>query len=104
MTRRIESREAAARRARVEFDSYGDSVWLSEHETAAVTGLSQHTLKGWRLAGSPKGPRASYVHNMVRYGAGEIRRWRAENSGPARLSKDFNCGRSMSRSARVTRT
>jgi hypothetical protein len=80
MARRLESKAASARRARAEFDSYSDSVALTEPEAAAVSGFSQHTLKGWRLGGSPKGPRPIYTYGKVFYTAGEIRRWRAENS------------------------
>jgi hypothetical protein len=76
MARRLESKAAAARRARVEFDGYCDSIGLTENETGAVTGFSPNTLKGWRLAGSTKGPVPTYMHGMVRYTAGEIRRWR----------------------------
>ena len=67
---------AAARRARDEFDGYGDSILLTELEAAAVSGVSHNTLKFWRLTKSAKGPRAVYLHKMPRYEAGEIRRWR----------------------------
>jgi hypothetical protein len=83
MARRLESKAASARRARAEFDSYGDSIALNELEVAAVSGFSEHTLKGWRLSGSPKGPVALYIYGRVFYTAGEIRRWRTENSGSA---------------------
>lgn len=76
--RRLESKAAAARRVRSEFDTYADFVLLKEIEAGAVLGLSNHTLKHWRLTGSPKGPKATYLHNMVRYEARELRRWRAE--------------------------
>jgi predicted DNA-binding transcriptional regulator AlpA len=76
--RRLESRAAAASRARSEFDNYSDSILLTEPEAAAVTGFSPHTLKFWRLTGSTKGPHPTYLHGAVRYQAGEIRRWRAE--------------------------
>jgi hypothetical protein len=82
--RRLESKAAATRRARSEFDNYGDSIALNEPEAAAVSGFSEHTLKGWRLSGSPKGPRPLYMYGKVFYTAGEIRRWRTENSGSAR--------------------
>ena len=43
MTRRLETKAAATRRARVEFDSYGDSILLTEVEAGAVVGLQpQH--------------------------------------------------------------
>jgi predicted DNA-binding transcriptional regulator AlpA len=80
--RRLESKAAATRRTRSEFDNYSDSILLSEPEAAAVTGFSPHTLKFWRLTRSPKGPRPTYLHGMVRYQAGEIRRWRAEIQVP----------------------
>jgi predicted DNA-binding transcriptional regulator AlpA len=90
MKQRLESRADAARRARSEFDSYGDTTLLTELEAAAVTGFSHHTLKFWRLAGAAKGPTPVYLHGMVRYAAGEIRRWRAceeraMNDGPHTL-------------------
>ena len=77
MTRRLETKAAAIRRARVEFDSYSDSVLLTEVETAAVDGLSPYTLKSWRLSGSTKGPAPTYLNGMVRYRVGNIRRWRS---------------------------
>lgn len=76
MARRLESKAAAARRARVEFDGYCNSILLTEGETGAVTNFSPNTLKGWRLARSTKGPTPTYLNDMVRYTAGEIRRWR----------------------------
>lgn len=75
---RLESRAAATRRARSEFDGYADLVLLNEREAGAVSGFSHNTLKFWRLTGSSKGPRAVYLHGTVRYEAGEIRRWRNE--------------------------
>jgi hypothetical protein len=78
--RQLESRAAATRRARSDFDDYADSVLLNEREAGAVSGFSHNTLKCWRLTGSTKGPRPVYLHGMVRYEAGEIRRWRTETS------------------------
>jgi hypothetical protein len=83
MARRLESRAAAIRRARSEFDSYADTILLNEPEAGAVTGFSPHTLKHWRLTGSTKGPQPTYLLDRVRYTAGELRRWRAETQGPA---------------------
>jgi predicted DNA-binding transcriptional regulator AlpA len=76
--RQLESRAAATRRARSDFDDYADSVLLNEREAGAVSGFSHNTLKCWRLTGSTKGPRPVYLCGMVRYEAGEIRRWRTE--------------------------
>jgi hypothetical protein len=76
--RQLESRAAAARRARSEFDGYADSILLNEREAGAVSGVGHNTLKFWRLTGSAKGPRAVYLYGMVRYEAGEIPRWRTE--------------------------
>lgn len=87
MAHRLESCEAAIRRARAEFDSYADSILLTEPEAGAVAGVSHHTLKFWRLSGSTKGPEPTYLHGMVRYQAGKLRRWRAEvEEGDDRLS------------------
>jgi hypothetical protein len=77
MTRRLETKAAAARRARSEFDAYGDSILLNETEAAAVAGFSPNTLKSWRLSGSDKGPAPTYLNGMVRYRVGNIRRWRS---------------------------
>jgi predicted DNA-binding transcriptional regulator AlpA len=74
----LEIRAAAARRARDEFDGYADSILLTEREAAAVLGVSHNTLKFWRLTGKEKGPRPVHLHGMVRYEAGEIRRWRSK--------------------------
>ena len=76
--RQLESRAAATRRARSEFDGYADSILLTEREAGAVSGVSHNTLKFWRLKGKEKGPRPIYLHGMVRYEVGEIRRWRTE--------------------------
>jgi hypothetical protein len=94
MTQKLESQAEAVRRVRAEFDSYADSVLLTEVEAAAPAGFSPHTLKFWRLNASPekptKGPQPVFLHGMVRYTAGEIRRWRAcettvVNQGPHAL-------------------
>jgi hypothetical protein len=82
MAQRHESKAAAARRARSEFDSYADTVLLTEPEAAAVDGFSPHTYKYWRLTQSTKGPRPVYLHGMVRYEVREIRRWRACKTTP----------------------
>jgi predicted DNA-binding transcriptional regulator AlpA len=82
MAQRHESKAAAARRARSEFDSYADTVLLTEPEAAAVSGFSSHTYKFWRLKKSTKGPQPVYLHGMVRYEVREIRRWRACNTAP----------------------
>jgi predicted DNA-binding transcriptional regulator AlpA len=75
---KLESGAAATRRARSDFDSYSDSILLNEREAGAVSGVSHNTLKFWRLKGKKKGPRPVYLHGMVRYEVGEIRRWRTE--------------------------
>ena len=90
MAQKLESRAEAARRARSEFDSYADTVLLTEPEAAAVDGFSHHTYKFWRLSGSAKGPKPVYLHGMVRYEVREIRRWREckttpVNEGPHKL-------------------
>jgi predicted DNA-binding transcriptional regulator AlpA len=77
MAQKIESRTEAIRRVRAEFDSYGDSIALTEPEAAAVTGFSCHTLKFWRLHPPTKGPKPTYLYGAVRYTAGAIRSWRA---------------------------
>jgi hypothetical protein len=59
--RRLESKAAATRRTRSEFDNYSDSILRSEPEATAVTGFSPHTLKFWRLTRSAKGPRPTYL-------------------------------------------
>jgi predicted DNA-binding transcriptional regulator AlpA len=88
------NRAAASRRARSDFDGYADSVLLNEREAAAVSGFSHNTLKFWRLTGKEKGPRPVYLHGMVRYEVGEIRRWRTETltniSANTRDSTDQN--------------
>jgi hypothetical protein len=75
MAQKLESRSEAARRARSEFDSYADTVLLTEPAAAAVDGFSHHTYKFWRLSGSAKGPKPVYLHR-------EIRRWRACKTTP----------------------
>src|SRR6478672_8175126 len=56
MTQKLETRAEAVRRVRAEFDSYADTVLLTEPEAAAVDGFSAHTYKSWRLKKSTKGP------------------------------------------------
>jgi hypothetical protein len=81
MAQRVESQAEAIRRVRAEFDSYADSVLLTEVEASAPTGFSPFTLKYWRLNATPekptKGPTPIYMFGTVKYTAGEIRRWRA---------------------------
>jgi hypothetical protein len=82
MTQKLETRAEAVRRVRAEFDSYADTVLLTEPEAAAVDGFSAHTYKSWRLKKSTKGPQPVYLHGMVRYEVREIRRWRACKTTP----------------------
>jgi predicted DNA-binding transcriptional regulator AlpA len=96
MKQRLESRAEAARRARSEFDSYGDTTLLTEQEAGPVTGFSHHTLKFWRLSGAAKGPKPVYLHGMVRYTAGEIRRWRAcEERAAVRRGKALSASETL---------
>jgi hypothetical protein len=84
MAPKLESHVEAVRRVRAEFDSYSDSVALTEIETGAVTGFSPHTLKFWRLNATEekptKGPKPVYMFGMVKYTVGEIRRWRKDEA------------------------
>jgi hypothetical protein len=86
MTQKLETRAEVVRRVRAEFDSYADTVLLTEPEAAAVDGFSAHTYKFWRLKkstkGPLKGPQPVYLHGMVRYEVREIRRWRACKTTP----------------------
>jgi hypothetical protein len=94
MTQKLETRAEAVRRVRAEFDSYADTVLLTEPEAAAVDGFSAHTYKSWRLKKSTKGPQPVYLHGMVRYEVREIRRWRVQDDPgqrrPARTEVDDN--------------
>ena len=80
MTQKLERKEEAARRVRREFDTYSDSVLLSEPEGAAVSGDSAFTWKSWRLSRSGKGPDATYLNGQVRYSVGAIRAWLARSA------------------------
>jgi hypothetical protein len=97
MTQKLESRAEAIRRVRAEFDSYSDSIALSEIEASAATGFSSHTLKFWRLSASEekptKGPNPTYFRGTVKYTVAEIRRWREHeattvNEGPRRKTSE----------------
>jgi hypothetical protein len=77
MAKRLETESAVVCRARAEFDDWSPSILLSEPEAAAITGFSPHTLKGWRLSKSPKGPQPIYRYEKVFYSVAEIRRWLA---------------------------
>jgi hypothetical protein len=83
MARRLESKAGRRPAARGPNSTATASIAVTELEAAAVSGFSEHTLKGWRLSGSPKGPRPFYMYGKVFDTAGEIRRWRTENSGSA---------------------
>ena len=83
MPRRLETRAETILRVKREFDGYGDSILLTEIEAAAVAGLSEHTLKAWRLKGSAKGPDVEHMHGMVRYRAGKLRDWCAATADSA---------------------
>jgi hypothetical protein len=67
-------------RVRREFDSYGDSILLTETEAAAACGVAPLTLKHWRLTGSDKAPVATRLHGMVRYRVDDIRTWRGSKT------------------------
>ena len=91
MTQKLESQNKTIRRVRAEFDTYSDSILLTEIEAAGPTGFSHNTLKFWRVNASEekpsKGPTPVFLYGQVRYSAGEIRRWRASrtttfNNGP----------------------
>ena len=77
MAYRLESHAEVAARIRREFDTYADSVLLTEQEAGPAIGFSPHSLKFWRRNEPSKGPRPIFLHGMVRYKAGELRRWLA---------------------------
>jgi predicted DNA-binding transcriptional regulator AlpA len=78
MSNRLETRDATILRVRREFGLYSDSILLTELEASAAAGVAFNTLKFWRLRQPEKAPKPTYLQGfMVRYAAGEIRRWRA---------------------------
>ena len=49
--------------------------YLTDVDVAEIIGCSRQSLKQWRIAQPPRGPKFVRIERMIRYRRGDVQKW-----------------------------